>query len=102
MRLLRDRLYKFEADINWFEKEYLQNIDNKRNEEVAKGKQAKPDTEYFENGKNLFAILSSKYETYGHTRKDFREKISSLVTDYIDATKFETDLEIALKKIFQS
>ena len=101
MRLLRDRLYKFESDINWFEKEYQQNIDNKRNDDLAKGKQAKPDIEYFENGKNLFAILSNKYEAHGHARKDFREKISNLVTEYIDATKFEVDLESALKKIFQ-
>ena len=30
MRLLRDRLFKFETEVNWFEQEYLENIENGR------------------------------------------------------------------------
>ena len=88
MRLLRDRLFKFETEVNWFEKEYLENIENKRKEDVAKGRAAKKDTEYFTNGKNLFSILSEKYENQGHSRKEFREKICSIAVEYRPGVKF--------------
>lgn len=102
MRLIRDRLFKFESEVNWFEQEYLGNIENKRNDDVAKGKPALPDSKYFANGKNLFAILQSKYEGYGYTRTEFRKKICHLVLEYINSAKFETDLEKALSSIFRA
>lgn len=101
MRLLRDRLFKFETDVNWFEREYLENIENKRKEDVAKGNPSKKDHEYFTNGKNLFSILSVKYESYGHSRKEFREKISNIIIEYLDVSEFESKLSTALKNIFK-
>lgn len=38
MRLIRDRLYKFETEVDWFNKEYIENIENKRKDDIAKGK----------------------------------------------------------------
>lgn len=102
MRLLRDRLFKFETDVNWFEQEYLENIESKRREDMAKGRPAKKDVEYFINGKNLFSILSSKFESYGHNRKEFREKICNIVIEYLDASVFEEKLATSLKKIFSN
>ncbi len=102
MRLIRDRLFKFESEVNWFEQEYLSNITNKRNAEVAKGKPALSDTKYFTNGKNLFSILQSKYESYGNTRTEFRKRICQLVLEHIDNSKFEADLEKALNSIFRA
>lgn len=101
MRLLRDRLFKFETDINWFEQEYLANIENKRKEDVVKGKPAKEDMAYFANGKTLFSILSAKYESYGHSRKEFREKICNIIIEYLDATSFEEKLKDSLNAIFK-
>lgn len=101
MRLLRDRLFKFETDINWFDKEYIENIENKRKEEIAKGKSSKKDEEYFTNGKNLFSVLSTKYESYGHSRKEFREKICNIVIEYLDVSEFEEKLSTALNEIFK-
>ena len=101
MRLLRDRLFKFETEVNWFEQEYLENIDNKRKEDIAKGRLAKKDTEYFVNGKNLFSILSTKYESQGHSRKEFREKICNIVIEHLDASVFEAKLATSLEMIFK-
>lgn len=101
MRLLRDRLFKFETNVNWFMQEYLENIKNKRNEDIAKGRPAKTDTEYFVNGKNLFSILSAKYESYGHSKKEFREKICNIVIETLNASAFETQLASFLEKIFK-
>ena len=100
MRLLRDRLFKFETDVNWFEQEYIENIENKRKEDIGKGCPPKKDAEYFINGKNLFSILSAKYESYGHSRKEFREKICNIVIEYLDASAFEEKLDTSLEKIF--
>lgn len=102
MRLLRDRLFKFETDVNWFEQEYSENIENKRKEDIAKGRPAKKDTEYFVNGKNLFSILSTKYESQGHSRKEFREKICNIVIEYLDASAFEAKLATSLEMIFKN
>lgn len=100
MRLLRERLFKFETDVNWFVKEYIENIENKRKEEIAKGNPSKKDEEYFTNGKNLFSILSAKYESYGHSRKEFRKKICNIVIEHLDVSEFEERLSTALKRIF--
>ena len=101
MRLLRDRLFKFETEVNWFEQEYLENIENKRKEDVAKGRAAKKDSEYFTNGKNLFSILSEKYENQGHSRKEFREKICSIAVEYLDSSAFEEKLTSSLSTLFK-
>ncbi len=101
MRLLRDRLFKFETDVNWYEVEYRENIENKRKEEIAKGKPIKSDSDYFTNGKNLFSILSTKYENYGHSRKEFREAICNVITGFFDATQFEAQLGQALEQILR-
>lgn len=101
MRLLRDRLFKFETEVNWFEQEYLENIENKRKEDVAKGRAAKKDPEYFTNGKNLFSILSEKYENQGHSRKEFREKICSIAVEYLDSSAFEEKLTSSLSTLFK-
>ena len=50
MRLLRDRLFKFETDVNWFEQEYIENIENKRKEDIGKGCPPKKDAEYNTHG----------------------------------------------------
>ena len=101
MRILRDRLFKFESDINWFEAEYLKNIENKRHEEVSKGKAERPDNEYFANGKNLFGILSEKYTSTGKTRKEFREQICNIVIESLDASRFEEELGKSLTYVFK-
>ena len=101
MRLLRDRLFKFETKVNWFEQEYLENMENKRKEDVAKGRAAKKDPEYFTNGKNLFSILSEKYENQGHSRKEFREKICSIAVEYLDSSAFEEKLTSSLSTLFK-
>ena len=87
--------------MNWFEQEYLENIENKRNEDIAKGHSAKKNEEYFVNGKNLFSILSTKYESAGHSRKEFREKICSIVIEYLDASSFEEKLSASLMNVFK-
>lgn len=101
MRVLRDRLFKFETDVNWFEKAYIENIENKRKEDISKGKPSKKDEEYFTNGKNLFSVLSAKYESYGHSRKEFREKICNIVIENLDVSEFESKLSTALNDIFK-
>ncbi len=78
MRLIRDRLFKFKTEINWFESEYLENIVNRRNLDVAQNKQPKTDIEYFANGKNLFSILSKEYINNGGTRSEFRKNMCEL------------------------
>lgn len=97
------RLMDFTKDIagNWFEQEYLENIENKRKEDVAKGRAAKKDPEYFTNGKNLFSILSEKYENQGHSRKEFREKICSIAVEYLDSSAFEEKLTSSLSTLFK-
>ena len=100
MRIIRDRLFRFESDLKWFEAEYLRNIDNKRREEVAQGKPAKPNQEYFPNGKNLFGIISEKYVSLGKKRKEFREAICNIVIEYLDASQFEAELEKSLSYVF--
>ena len=72
----------------------------KRKEDIGKGCPPKKDAEYFINGKNLFSILSAKYESYGHSRKEFREKICNIVIEYLDASAFEEKLDTSLEKIF--
>lgn len=81
--------------------EYRENIENKRKEEIAKGKPIKSDSDYFTNGKNLFSILSTKYENYGHSRKEFREAICNVITGFFDATQFEAQLGQALEQILR-
>lgn len=100
MRLLRDRLFKFEPEVDWFEQEYKENIENKRMEDTKKGRPPKNDFEYFANGKNLFSVLSNKYESYGNNRKDFRERICNIIVEYLDASSFEEELSESLKIIF--
>lgn len=101
MRLLRDRLFKFETEINWFVKPYKENIENKKQEDIKKGKTPLDDSKYFVNGKNLFSILSEKYESQGHRRTEFRERISQIIIDYLDPKPFEKKLEKALSIIFK-
>lgn len=101
MRIIRDRLFKFESDPKWYESEYLKNIENKRQEEVAKGKPAKSDSEYFPNGKNLFGILSERYVSLGKTRKEFRELICNIIIEYLDASQFEKELGKSLSYVFK-
>lgn len=38
MRLIRDRLFKFETEINWFFKPYKDNIENKKQDDIKKAK----------------------------------------------------------------
>lgn len=102
MRLIRDRLFKFETEINWFFKPYKDNIENKKQDDIKKGKTIQDDSKYFENGKNLFAILSEKYDNQGGSLTDFREKISQIVIDYLDPKQFEDELSDALSKLFKS
>ena len=102
MRLIRDRLYKFETEVDWFNKEYIENIENKRKDDIAKGKSSLKNEKYFANGKNLFSILSTKYESYGYGKKEFREKICNIVIEYLDASNFENKLGKALKDIFKN
>lgn len=102
MRLLRDRLFKFETETNWFMKPYKENIENKKQDDMKKGKALQDDSKYFANGKNLFSILSEKYESQGHTRTEFRERISQIVMDYLDPKTFEEQLSKALSAIFKS
>lgn len=102
MRLLRDRLFKFETDTNWFMKPYKENIESKKQDDIKKGKAPQDDSKYFANGKNLFSILSEKYESQGHSRTEFREKISQIVIDYLDPKTFEEQLGKALSAIFKS
>ena len=70
-------------------------------EDVAKGRAAKKDPEYFTNGKNLFSILSEKYENQGHSRKEFREKICSIAVEYLDSSAFEEKLTSSLSTLFK-
>ena len=70
-------------------------------EDVAKGRDAKKDHEYFTNGKNLFSILSEKYENQGHSRKEFREKICSIAVEYLDSSAFEEKLTSSLSTLFK-
>lgn len=102
MRLLRDRLFKFETEPNWFIKPYKENIERKKQDDIKKGKAPQDDSKYFANGKNLFSILSEKYESQGHSRTEFREKISQIVIDYLDPKTFEEKLGEALSTIFKS
>lgn len=102
MRLIRDRLYKFETEVDWFNKEYIENIENKRKDDIAKGKSPLKNEKYFANGKNLFSILATKYESYGYGKKEFREKICNIVIEYLDASNFENKLGKALKDIFKN
>lgn len=101
MRILRDRLFKFETELDWFNEEYRGNINNARNNDIAKGKKGKEDKDYFINGKNLFSVLSAKYEKNGHSKKEFREKVCDIVIEHLDASEFEEKLSYSLKKIFK-
>lgn len=101
MRLLRDCLFEFETEVNWFENEYIENIENKRIADRAKGIPDKPNSEYFKNGKNLFSILSSNFEKQGHTKQEFRKGLCALVIEYLDATDFENELGNSLSALFK-
>lgn len=100
MRLIRDRLFKFKTEINWFESEYLENIVNRRNLDVAQNKQPKTDIEYFANGKNLFSILSKEYINNGGTRIEFRKNMCELVISCNNYSNFEEKLGTSLNQIF--
>ena len=78
MRLLRDRLFKFETEVNWFEQEYLENIENKRKEDVAKGRAAKKDPEYFTNGKICFPFCRKSTRIRAIVEKNFAKKSVAL------------------------
>jgi len=99
MRKIRDNFFRFETEVNWFEGEYLRNIEEKKASDHRKGVAPKEDTAYFTNGKNLFSILSAKYEENGHSKQKFRQVICSFVVDEIDATGFEEKLHEALSPI---
>lgn len=83
-------------------KPYKENIESKKQDDIKKGKAPQDDSKYFANGKNLFSILSEKYESQGHSRTEFREKISQIVIDYLDPKTFEEQLGKALSAIFKS
>jgi hypothetical protein len=101
MRLLRDRLFEFETEVNWFEKEYIENIENKRIADRTKGIADKADSEYFKNGKNLFSILSANFEKQGHGKPEFRKSLCALIIEYLDATDFERELGKSLSSLFK-
>lgn len=102
MRQIRDYLFEFETDVDWFKTEYLQNIALKKSDDEKKHKPVKDDKEYFINGKNLFSILSEKFVSYNKTKSkdDFRKEISKLVIEYNDYTNFETKLEKTFQFLF--
>ena len=101
MRIIRDRLFKFESNPKWFEAEYLKNIENKRQEDISKGKATKSNSKYYINGKNLFGILSERYVASGKTRKEFRELICNLIIEHLDASQSEKELGKSLSYVFK-
>lgn len=100
MRKIRDRLFKFQTEPNWFEAQYRENINTKKKHDAEQNKPIKNDTEYFTNGKNLFSILSDEYVNNGGKKIEFRKAICQLVIDYNDYTSFEQRLGTALQQLF--
>lgn len=102
MRQIRDRLFGFETELDWFKTEYLQNIASKKSDDQKKNKPIKDDKEYFVNGKNLFSILSEKFVSNNPTKSknDFRKEISELVIEYNNYSSFETALEKTFQCLF--
>lgn len=101
MRIIRDKLFVFKTELNWFEQQYKDNINTKRNLDITQGKQPKTDSEYFTNGKNLFSILADEYATTVGTKEEFRKKICQLVIEYNDYSIFEQELGKAFNKLFR-
>ena len=100
MRIIRDRLFKFQTESNWFETQYRDNIKNKQNDDIQKNRPPKQDIEYFTNGKNLFSILSDEYVRNGGDKTEFRKSICKLVIDYNDYSSFEQQLGLSLQELF--
>ena len=92
MRIIKDKLFVFKTELNWFEQQYKDNINTKRNQDITRGKQPKTDSEYFTNGKNLFSILADEYATTVGTKEEFRKKICQLVIVYNNYSVFEQEL----------
>lgn len=101
MRIIRDKLFVFKTELNWFEQQYKDNIIAKRNQDIAQNKKSKTDTEYFSNGKNLFSILADEYASTVGTKEEFRQKICQLVIEYNDYNNFEQELEKAFNRLFR-
>lgn len=100
MRKIRDRLFRFKSDINWFKPQYKENIANAKKNDRENGKPEKPDGAYFTNGKNLFSILLNEYVLNGGTKTEFRKEICKLVIEHNDYTDFENQLRDSLDKVF--
>lgn len=100
MRKIRDRLFKFQTEPNWFEPQYKENINTKKKHDAEQNKPLKNDTEYYTNGKNLFSILSDEFVNSGGTKVEFRKAICQLVIEYNDYATFEQKLGSALQQLF--
>lgn len=96
MRALRDKLFKFESEPNWYEEEYRENIENKRQQDIKKGGTAKDDEQYFVNGKNLFSILWAKYREYQDDERLFRDELIRIVLSHMDFEEFSEQLSRSL------
>ena len=97
MRILRDKLFEFESEPNWYEEEYRANIENKRRQDIGKGGPSKDDSQYFTNGKNLFSILSDRYMKSHDNIQRFREELIHIVVEHMNAKTFIAQLGKALK-----
>ena len=94
IRKLRDTFYRFETDIEWYEIEYKENIQNKQSEDRKKGKSVLEEKQYFSNGKNLFSILESKaIQTYSWSKSEFRKELCSFVIENCSFVQFEEELQ---------
>ena len=101
MRIIRDKLFVFKTELNWFEQQYRDNIKTKRNQDIEQNKQPKTDSEYFTNGKNLFSILADEYTTTVGTKEEFRKQICQLVIRYNNYSSFEQELGNAFNRLFK-
>ena len=96
MQTLRDKLFEFESESNWYEEEYRENIENKRQQDITKGESAKDDEQYFVNGKNLFSILWAKYRKYQDDERLFRDELIRIVLNHMDFEEFSEQLSRSL------
>ena len=96
MRILRDKLFKFESEPNWYEEEYRENIENKRQQDIRKGGTAKADEQYFVNGKNLFSILWARYREYQDDERLFRDELIHVILRHMNFEKFSEQLSRSL------
>lgn len=99
-RIIRDKLFEYESEINWFENEYIENIRNKQNDDRKKSKPILPDEKYFVNGKNLFSILKNAFIENGGNERIFRETICNIVLEYGRFSPFESQLDTNLRTLF--